>query len=64
MLLFALLVVRGDCSHLHAELKFIEDMLSEQQRSAAAALYYHATFQAAAELLRTIDKEEIIRPHI
>ena len=63
LLLFALLVVRGECTSLHAELRFIEDMMAEQQRSAASALYYHATFQAAAELLRTISKQEIMRPH-
>lgn len=63
LLLFALLIVRGDCgSGLHAELRFIEDFLSEQQRSLVSC-YYHATFQAAAELLRTISKEDIMRPY-
>jgi hypothetical protein len=63
LLLFALVIVRGRCnliSGVHAELKFVEDLMSDSQRSNAAACYYHATFQAATELLRTIDKADIM----
>jgi hypothetical protein len=65
LLLFALVIVRGRCnrvSGIHAELRFVEELMTESQRANAAACYYHATFQAATELLRTIDKADIMHP--
>ena len=59
LILFAVLIVRGDIDCLHAHLKFIEDLMSEAHRGLVSG-YYHATFQAAAELLRTIDKADIL----
>jgi hypothetical protein len=61
LILFAVLIVRGDVTCLHAHLKFIDDMMSDAHRGLVSG-YYHATFQAAAELLRTIDKNDIIVP--
>ena len=59
LLLFVLICVRGSIPHLYAEVRFMEAFLTDICRATSEG-YYHATLQAATELLRTIEKEKII----